>query len=196
MAKNKTITYTAKDIKIVETLRNFPDGLTFRELKTALDGDLATGSLTSARNKGLVDIIGGRTETETVKRKNVVYSVVSTEPQLKDDGKAWEYTDKENAILNALKNAKFENDEFTLSDLSAVMGVKLTSGNINALINKKGNLKKVGERTYTITKEKKEDSSVYGVADELPAEFINFMEAQTNQNEQGFNRNGRLKGCP
>lgn len=48
------------------------------------------------------------------------------------------YSDTEKLIVEALEQHKDE--ELTLAELSEIVGRKLTSGNINALVNKKGNV--------------------------------------------------------
>lgn len=183
--KNKQITYTEKDVAIYDALVSAPEvttdegtfsGLTFRELKAVIP-TLATGSVNSAVRKGIVEVVGGKTEQEVVKRKNAVYIIVDLSVEGKTDanGKALNYTDNEKAILAALANMKPEGNEFTLKDLSTFMGKTLTSGNINALVNKKGNLAKTDKvAIYEVTQDKKEPSNVYGLVEKLPDDFVEF----------------------
>lgn len=188
MATKSKITYTAKDVLIYNALKGAPvaetdegtfDGLTFRELKSIIP-DLATGSVNSAVKKGIVEVVGSKTETETIHRKNAVYKVVDlSTDRVGADGKAINYTDKEKAILTALAEMQPKDGLFTLKALAEFMDTNLSSGNINALVNKKGNIEKTDlTATVTVIQDKRKPSNVYGLADELPVDFINFLDKQ------------------
>lgn len=62
-------------------------------------------------------------------------------------------TEMEQKILSALENAP--DGDYTLAEISEMVGVELKSGNINALVNKKGKLechKDAREVEYTAKK--------------------------------------------
>lgn len=148
----KPITYTQKDLLIVSILKNAPDGLTLKEMNEAApEGEIIrSGNLTSAVKKGLIEVIGDRETVRTGKRNITFYGLVSADLQSDADGKPFNYTDNEKAILAAVA-AMPNKDRFTLEDLAAAMGKeKLFSGNINALVTKKGNIAKVATEQVAV----------------------------------------------
>ena len=66
----------------------------------------------------------------------------------------------EQAILNALENA---NEPLTLAEISEIVGKKLVSGNINALLTSKGKVVKGEDKEITYTAKKK--VATYKLAD-------------------------------
>lgn len=66
----------------------------------------------------------------------------------------------EQAILNALENA---NEPLTLAEISEIVGKKLVSGNINALLTSKGKVVKGEDKEITYLAKKK--VATYKLAD-------------------------------
>ena len=138
MSKQKQITYTENDRLIANVLSDHPEGLTLNEMKELTGVNLVSGHIVGAMSKGIVVASGERDVLVPSKRKVCSYTFVTDEALTKPDGKSYNYSEGEQAILAAAKD--FE-APFTLAQLSEVMGRKITSGSTNALI-KKGNLAK------------------------------------------------------
>lgn len=143
----KKINYSENEKLIVATLEANPEGLTIAELNEVAGADTKAGSYTSLVKKGNIAVIGERA-IETFRKKTLsVYEFVTAEPQMKEEGKAHNYTEKEAEVLAAAANL---DGEFLLQDLADEMGLeKLAAGRIVGLI-KKGNIAKVGEREFQV----------------------------------------------
>lgn len=139
----KKITYTDNDRAIVDALRNAPEGLTIAEVNEATGLNIQPGSFTSAKNKGLITVAPEkRVVMGIAKRPTTVYHFVTADVLSGPKG-AYNYTDKEQALLSAA--SQFE-DSFMLFELADAMGLeKLSSGSINGLV-KKGNISKEDEK--------------------------------------------------
>lgn len=165
MATNK-ITYSANDRAIVNALKNAPEGLTLAEINEATGLDLKPGSITSAKNKGLITVSEQKGIVyRPVKRSATVYFFITKEAQPGKDNKPANYTENELAVLEAA--SKMDKD-FILADLSEAMGVKLTSGRITSLV-KKGNIGKRDEK-YVYTVESPSEVNIYLFASDIPAD--------------------------
>lgn len=166
---NKNIVYNANDRLIVNILKDAPDGLTLAEINERVpEGTvLKPGNITSAARKGLIAPIGEREVTRMGKKTITFYGLVTADPQVGSDGKTFNYTDSEKAILSAI--AGMDNkDKFTLEDLAKAMGrEKVYSGSINALVNKKGNLAKV-DTVEARVPVKGGSVNVYGFVADIP----------------------------
>lgn len=167
---NKNIVYNANDRLIVNILKDAPDGLTLAEINERVpEGGVALkpGNITSAARKGLIAPIGEREVTRMGKKTITFYGLVDAEPKAGADGKTFNYTDSEKAILAAIVGMDNKN-RFTLEDLATAMGrEKVYSGSINALVNKKGNLVKV-DTVEARVPVKGGSVNVYGFVADIP----------------------------
>lgn len=162
----KTV-YTKINQAIVEVLKANPDGLTIAEIAEATGLPIISGHVVGTMKKGLIEAIGEKEVSKVGKRKVDTYEFVTDEPQMNAEGKAWNYTDGEKALLAVAKN--FEGP-FTLAELAAALGKeRMTSGSVNSLVNKKGNLRKGTEVKFveTVTKS---SVNVYGFVKDIPAD--------------------------
>ena len=135
----KTIVYTDNERAIVKALKNAGDAMSIEAIKQATGLDIKPGHVVSAMRKGLI----AKTGTVEVSRPSVrsvnTYSFVSDDIMSRENGKPFNYTDGEKAILAVAGKL---NKSFTLAELAEAMGVeKLSSGSINGLV-KKGNFAK------------------------------------------------------
>ncbi len=141
----KKIVYTDNDKLIVNTLKGADAPMTMAELSEAAGVEFKSGHLTSARTKGLIGLGEDREVFRPAIKKVYTYVYVTDElasrPSLKDGvaGKPYTYSETEMAIINLLKDA---NEPMTLAQISEALGQDLTSGSINALVNRKGNIAK------------------------------------------------------
>lgn len=159
---NKPVTYNDNDRAIVNALRTAGKPLTLAEINEATGLNLIPGNITGAARKHLVASVGEVEVPSTKKSKVATYKVASFDMAEPD-----KYTDSEKEILSALQNS--DAATFTLRELSDLVGRKLSSGSINALVNKKGNLAKAGEVEIIVPTTK--IVKVYGLAETLPADF-------------------------
>lgn len=137
MSKTKEIVYTDNDRALVAALKG-TEGLTLAELN-ANGGEFKPGHITSAMKKGLIAKIGEREITRPTTREVSSYNFVTAEVLNNAEGKPFNYTDGEKAILAVIANI---DNPFTLTDLAKAMGkAKMSSGSINGLV-KKGNISK------------------------------------------------------
>ena len=165
MAKQTVFTKTNQ--AIVEALKANPNGLTIAEIAEATGLEIVSGHVVGTVKKGLIEVIGEREIQRPSKRKVDTYEFVTDEPQMNAEGKPWNYTDNEKALLAVAKT--FEGP-FTLAELAAAMGKeRLTSGSVNSLVNKKGNLRKGAEVKFIETFSKT-TVNVYGFVKDIPAD--------------------------
>ena len=163
---NKPINYTENDRAIVSALKGAESGLTLAGLCEATGLELKPGHIVSAMKKGLIEAIGEREVTRPAKRKVATYVFVTADALSNAEGKAFNYTDNEKALLAVA--ATMEGD-FTLAELAVAMNKeRLTSGSINGLV-KKGNIAK-GENDRTVDTFAKSSVNVYGFVKDLPAD--------------------------
>ena len=162
----KQTVFTKTDKAIVDALKGAADGLTLAELNEATGMEIKSGHLVGAIKKGLVEAIGEREVFRAGKRKVATYSFVTADALSNADGKAFNYTDNEKALLAVA--ATMEGD-FTLAELAVAMNKeRLTSGSINGLV-KKGNIAK-GENDRTVDTFAKSSVNVYGFVKDIPAD--------------------------
>ena len=165
MAKTKT--FTQIDRAVVNALKENPNGLTIAQLCEITGVEVKPGHVVGAVKKNLIEVIGSCEVMRPAKRNVSLYEVVSTAELTDANGKTFNYTDNEKALLAAAANI---NQPFALEDLAAAMGKeRLTSGSINALVNKKGNIRKLDEMRVVPTFTKKE-VNVYGFVSDIPAD--------------------------
>ena len=137
MSKAKEIVYTDNDRALVAALKG-TEGLTLAELN-ANGGEFKPGHLTSAIKKGLIAKVGTREIERPSTREVSSYNFVTAEALSNAEGKPFNYTDGEKAILEVISSIE---SPFTLADLAKAMGKeKMSSGSINGLV-KKGNISK------------------------------------------------------
>ena len=123
----KQTVFTKIDSAVVNALKGAADGLTLSELKETTGMEVKSGNLVGAVKKGLIEVIGERDVTRPGKRKVATYKFVTADALSNDEGKTFNYTDNEKALLEVA--AKMEGD-FTLAELAAAMNKeRLTSFN-------------------------------------------------------------------
>lgn len=161
---NKPVTYSERDVAIVNALKNAPEGLTLAGLCEATGMEIKPGHITGAKRKGLIETIGEVEVIKEGKRKVSTYNFVTAEVLNKEDGKPHNYTDNEKAVLTVAAGI---DSPFTLADLATAMGLdKLSSGRINGLVGK-GNISK-GEMVE-VPCSTKSSVNVYGFVADIPA---------------------------
>ena len=162
----KQTVFTKIDSAVVNALKGAADGLTLSELKETTGMEVKSGNLVGAVKKGLIEVIGERDVTRPGKRKVATYKFVTADALSNDEGKTFNYTDNEKALLAVAAGME---GEFTLAELAAAMNKeRLTSGSINGLV-KKGNIAK-GENDRTIEVTVKSSVNVYGFVKDIPAD--------------------------
>jgi hypothetical protein len=162
----KQTVFTKTDKAIVEALKGAVEGLTLSELNEATGIEIKSGHVVGAVKKGLIEAIGEREITRPAKRKVATYVFVTADALSNAEGKAFNYTDNEKALLAVA--ATMEGD-FTLAELAVAMNKeRLTSGSINGLV-KKGNIAK-GENDRTVDTFAKSSVNVYGFVKDIPAD--------------------------
>lgn len=162
----KQTVFTKTDKAIVEALKGAAEGLTLAELNEATGMEIKSGHVVGAVKKGLIEAIGEREVTRPAKRKVATYVFVTADALSNAEGKAFNYTDNEKALLAVA--ATMEGD-FTLAELAVAMNKeRLTSGSINGLV-KKGNIAK-GENDRTVDTFAKSSVNVYGFVKDIPAD--------------------------
>lgn len=162
----KQTVYTSMDKSIVSALKGAENGLTLAELAEATGLEVKSGHVVGAVKKGLIEVIGEREIARPGKRKVSTYAFVTADVLTNADGKSFNYTDNEKALLASAATVE---GEFTLAELAVVMNKeRLTSGSINGLV-KKGNIVK-GETDRTIEVTVKASVNVYGFVKDIPAD--------------------------
>lgn len=144
----KKITYNEKDKLIVKVLKDADTPMTLAEICDAAGTNIEAASITRAVNKGLVEVAGKVDVKRPAKREVESYTLITDEELKREDGKAFNYTDGEKQIMAVLKNAEAP---MTLAEIADALGLeKLSSGAINGLTNKKGNVAKAGKVTREV----------------------------------------------
>lgn len=162
----KQTVFTKVDAAIVAALKGAADGLTLAELNEATGMEIKSGHVVGAAKKGLIEPIGEKEIQRPAKRKVATYVYVTSDVLSNVDGKAFNYTDNEVALLAAAKGIE---GDFTLAELAVVMNKeRMTSGSINGLV-KKGNIVK-GENDRTIDVFTKASVNLYGFVKDIPAD--------------------------
>ena len=162
----KQTVFTKTDKAIVEALKGAPEGLTLAELNEVTGLEVKSGHVVGAVKKGLIEAIGEREIQRPGKRKVSTYLFVTVDALSNAEGKTFNYTDNEKALLTV---AGSMTGDFTLAELAAAMGKeRLTSGSINGLV-KKGNIVK-GAEDRTIEVQVKSSVNVYGFVKDIPAD--------------------------
>ena len=160
MSKEK-ITYNEKDYAIVKALKEAGKPLCLADICAATGLDIKPATITKTKEKGLIANVGKQTVLRPAKRKAFTYEFVTEEVAVRENGKPYDYTDGEKKILTVLKDAT---EPMTLAEIATHIGVeKLTSGAINSLVNKKGNVRVAGE------------TEVYVLANSAPVSFYEFV---------------------
>lgn len=162
----KQTVFTKNDVAIVNALKKFPEGLTLSGIASATGLEIKPGHVVGSFKKGLIEVIGEREVERPGKRKVATYKLVTVDVLTNAEGKAYNYTDNEKALMAV---AATIDGEFTLAELASAMSKeRLTSGSINGLV-KKGNIVK-GENDRTIEVTTKASVNVYGFVKDIPAD--------------------------
>ena len=153
---------TETDNLIVATLTEADKPLTFAELKDAIalptGKPLAAAHITHALQMGLIQK-GDEVEVETTRKAKIsTYVFVNDTINTKADGKAYNYNEKELAILAYAKTAE---GAFTIAGVNEALGTDYKPGTFTALVNK-GNLAKGDD--LEIERLTKKKSATYFVA--------------------------------
>lgn len=161
MATERKITET--DNLIVEALRGAAKPLTFAELKELITlptgKPLAAAHITHAMSNHLVEKADEIEVLVPKKSKVATYLFDNDAIATKADGKPYNYSENENAIL---ANAKTLEGEFTIADFNETFKTEFKPGTFTSLV-KKGNLTKGDERE--ITKLAKAKKQTYTIAE-------------------------------
>ena len=162
----KQTVFTKMDEALVNALKGASEGLTLSELNEATGLEVKSGHLVGAVKKGLIEVIGEREIERPGKRKVATYVFVTADALSNAEGKAFNYTDNEKALLSVAGSIE---GPFTLAELAVAMNKeRLTSGSINGLV-KKGNIVK-GEQDREIAVTVKASVNVYGFVKDIPAD--------------------------
>lgn len=184
MSKEKsirTIKYNDTDRAIFDILKASDHPLTFNEINEAVIASgreaIKIAHVTSAVKKGIV-IKSGEVEVERPSNHKVTgYAFAGAEPNLDPkSGKEFNYTEGEKSILSALAASNHEGN-FTLAQLSEIVGRKLTSGNINGLV-RKGNLEKLDEKVEVTSISKGKVGTYTTAVDVFPEEPVATMASE------------------
>lgn len=164
MAKEKI--FTKNDVAIVNALKVAPEGLTLAEISAATGLEIKPGHVVGAFKKGLIEVIGEREVERAGKRKVATYKLVTADALTNAEGKTYNYTDNEKALMAVAATME---GEFTLAELATAMNKeRLTSGSTNGLV-KKGNIVRCeNDRTIEVTV--KASVNVYGFVKDIPAD--------------------------
>lgn len=163
MAKQTKINYTANDRAIVAALKG-NEGMTLAQINAASGMNLVPGHIVSALKKGLIAKAG---EVEVMRdgfRPVSTYTFITAEPGVRSNGKVYEYSDTESAILKAASGIE---GNFTLAELSAAAGFEVKTGSTNTLI-RKGNIAKADQIKKAV--KIKSSVSVYMFVKDIPTE--------------------------
>lgn len=162
MATQITLSENAK--VALSILKGSDKALTLAEISEKAGFKVQPGTMTGLIKNGLVEK-GDKVTLEKAGTKEVSSFVfVTDEVGTNDKGEAYNYSDTEKAIIDALKNA---GKAMTLAEISEVVGFAVKPGNITSLVNRKGNLAK-GDMVEVPTIEKSEVNTYVFVTDELP----------------------------
>ena len=130
---SKPTTYTENDKVIVKTLKDAGKPLTLAEINSIANTSIKSGSITSARRKGLIEDAGtvpvNRTTFKYVNSYEFATDITNGDVKVSD------------AQKEILAVAKTMDGAFTLDDLRTAMSKSIPSGTINALV-KRGNFLK------------------------------------------------------
>ena len=168
MEKEKIVTYNDNDRAIVNALRNAAQPMTLAQINEATGLNLIPGNIVGAMRKHLIVAVGEAEVASTKKSTVWTYKLVNPDCSAKDEKGNDIYTESEKGIVNAL--AQGGDRVYTLSDMSELVGRKLSSGSINALVNKKGNLVKV-EQITVVTQSTKTVKTYAINTESFPANF-------------------------
>ena len=180
MSKSKPTTYTENDRVIVKTLKDAGKPLTLAEINSIANTSIKSGSITSARNKGLIENAGtvpvNRTTFKYVNSYEFATDITNGDVQV---------TDAQKEILAAAKSIK---SPFTLDDLRTAMSKSIPSGTINALV-QRGNFTK-GERVK-VNRTVVSEVNSYVFKNDIPDDTAN-----DTANEQRLHLVGKLNALP
>ena len=122
---SKPTTYTENDKVIVKTLKDAGKPLTLAEINSIANTSIKSGSITSARRKGLIEDAGtvpvNRTTFKYVNSYEFATDITNGDVKVSD------------AQKEILAVAKTMDGAFTLDDLRTAMSKSIPSGTINAL---------------------------------------------------------------
>ena len=129
-SKSTAYTYTENDRVIVKTLKDAGKPLTLAEINSIANTSIKSGSITAARNKGLIENAGtvpvNRTTFKYVNSYEFATDITNGDVKVSD------------AQKEILAVAKTMEGPFTLDDLRTAMSKSIPSGTITALV-KRGN---------------------------------------------------------
>lgn len=162
-AKKTERKVTETDLLIVEALKGANEPLTFGQLKELIalptGKPLAAAHITHALSMNLI-VKGDEVEVEVPRKaKRATFVYVNSDVAKKADGKAFNYNEKENAIL---KFAETADGAFTIAEVNEALGTDYKPGTFTSLVTK-GNLAKGEDVEYT--KMAKEKKATYFVAE-------------------------------
>lgn len=126
--------------EILEVLGRAEAPMTLAEIGEALGKEVKSGHIVFLMRNGSVVVDEPRDIEKPATKEVSTYVFVNDTIATKADGKPYNYSETEMAILKVLGDASVP---MTLADIAAALGVeKLSSGSINALVNRKHNVAK------------------------------------------------------
>ena len=168
MSKNK-ITYNDKDRAIVAALKNAGKPLTAKEISEIVKFEVAPGTLTAAKAKGLIDVAGKVEVARPVEREVNAYVFVTDEVLQAPNGKPKSYSDSEKEIMAKLKDAE---KPMALCEIAEALGRKISAGAVSGLV-KAGNIV-VADAKVKIQGFTTGEVNTYKFVQDVPAEDVAF----------------------
>ena len=181
---SKPTTYTENDKVIVKTLKDAGKPLTLAEINSIANTSIKSGSITSARRKGLIADAGtvpvNRTTFKYVNSYEFATDITNGDVKVSD------------AQKEILAVAKTMDGAFTLDDLRTAMNKNIPSGTINALV-QRGNFLK-GERVK-VSRTVVSEVNSYVFKNDIPDNTSNDTSNDT-PNEQQLSMVGKSNALP
>ena len=136
MSKVNKINYSEKDYAIVKALKEAGKPLTGKEISEIVKFEVAPGTLTAAKGKGLIDVAGKVEVARPVEREVNAYVFVTDEVLQAPNGKPKSYSDSEKEIMAKLKEAE---KPMALVEIAEALGRKISAGAVSGIV-KAGNI--------------------------------------------------------
>ena len=169
MSKVNKINYSEKDYAIVKALKEAGKPLTGKEISEIVKFEVAPGTLTATKGKGLIDVAGKVEVARPVEREVNAYVFVTDEVLQAPNGKPKSYSDSEKEIMAKLKEAE---KPMALIEIAEALGRKISAGAVSGLV-KAGNIV-VADAKVKIQGFTTGEVNTYKFVKDIPAEDIAF----------------------
>lgn len=136
MSKVNKINYSEKDYAIVKALKEAGKPLTGKEISEIVGFNVAPGTLTATKGKGLIDVAGKAEVARPVEREVNAYIYITDEALVAPNGKPKSYSDSEKEIIAKLKEAE---KPMALVEIAEALGRKISAGAVSGIV-KTGNI--------------------------------------------------------